>query len=114
MTGFRILLVLMFTTLLLYTTLVVLDSGVNFVTPFVGNIFDVGWQGQFNLDFMMLIMVTSLWIAWRHKFSLNGIAVALIWPVAGLMFLSMYLLVASYRANGNVSRMLLGDQVNEP
>lgn len=114
MTGFRILLVLMFTTLLLYTTFVVLDSGVNFVPTFFANMFSVGWQGQFNLDFMMLIMVTSLWIAWRHKFSLSGIAIALIWPVAGLMFLSIYLLIASYRANGNVSSILLGDQVNGP
>gem|GEM_PF-4932734 len=28
-----------------------------------------GWPGQFNLDFLCMLVLFGLWVAWRHRFS---------------------------------------------
>jgi len=27
------------------------------------------WPGQFNLDFMCMLLLAGLWVSWRHRFS---------------------------------------------
>ena len=91
-----------------YTGIVGLHHGWNLVPIFFGDIAAVTWPGQFNLDFTCLLMFTGLWLAWRHHFSPGGIALGLLGCVGGTSVLAPYLLVASFRADGDMRIVLLG------
>lgn len=110
MTLFRTLLALMFAVLLIYTGIAFANEGPNLIAAFSGNLRDLGWSGQFNLDFMTYLILSAIWVAWRHRFSAAGIMLALVASVAGILFLSIYLLVALARAGGDPVKLLLGDR----
>ncbi len=109
MLGFRGLLVAMFGVLLVYTAIVIADHGWNLLSIFFGDMATMTWPGQFNLDFMFMLMLSGLWVAWRHRFSAAGLALAVVAVFGGAAFLSVYLFVVSLRANGDVREVLLGD-----
>jgi hypothetical protein len=53
-------------------------------------------------------MLSGLWLAWRHHFSLGGLALGVLGFFGGIMVLAPYLLVASFKANGDMKMLLLG------
>lgn len=108
MRAFRTLLILMIATLFAYTATVGLRHGWNLFAIFFGDIAAVTWPGQFNLDFTCLLIFTGVWLAWRHHFSPTGLALGLLGVVGGTSVLAPYLLVASFRAEGDISVLLLG------
>ena len=114
MMPFRLLLVLIFTAIALYTGVVVTHHGFNLLPVFFGDMAGMAWPGQFNLDFMCMLALSGLWVAWRHRFGAAGIALGLAAFFGGALFLSAYLLVASFRADGNVEALLLGGRGNRP
>lgn len=73
MTAFRILLVVIFSSIAVYTAPVVLTYGINLFPVFFGDIAEMGWPGQFNLDFMGFLVLSALWTAWRNRFSAREI-----------------------------------------
>lgn len=77
---------------------------------FFGDMAKMGWPGQFNLDFMCMLMLSALWVAWRHRFSGRGLALGLLAFFGGALFLSVYLLVVTLGADGDVEALLLGPQ----
>jgi hypothetical protein len=107
MTAFRLLLAAMFVVLLGYTALVVRDHGMNLFAVFFGDMAKLGWPGQFNLDFMFMLMLSGLWVAWRHRFSAVGLGLGLLAFLGGASFLSVYLLVLSLRGS-DIRSILLG------
>jgi hypothetical protein len=108
MTGFRILLVAIITIVGVYTMFVVGEHGMDFLSPFYGDIAKMGWPGQFNMDFHAFLILGSVWLMWRHHFSPLGIFFGLVIFAGGAPFLCVYLLVASFQAHGDVKEMLLG------
>ena len=68
MVLFRALLLLMLIVLAVYTGVVVVEYGLILLNVFFRDIAALGWPGQFNLDFMMMLMLSGLWVAWRHRF----------------------------------------------
>jgi hypothetical protein len=114
MMPFRLLLVLIFTAITLYTGVVVAHHGLDLLPVFFGDMAGMAWPGQFNLDFMCMLALSGLWVAWRHRFGAAGIALGLAAFFGGALFLSAYLLVASFRADGNVEALLLGGRRNRP
>jgi hypothetical protein len=108
MQAFRTLLVLMIAALFAYTGIVGVHHGWNLFPIFFGDIVAMTWPGQFNLDFTCLLTFTGLWLAWRHHFTPSGLALGLLGCVGGTAVLAPYLLVASYRANGDMKVLLLG------
>lgn len=106
--GFRILLLAVFATLLVYTGVVITNSGWNLLPVFFGDMVKMEWPGQFNLDFMFMLSLSALWVAWRHKFSGAGLALALLAFFGGALFLSVYLFTVSLRAKGDIRTILLG------
>jgi hypothetical protein len=68
----------------------------------------MGWPGQFNLDFMSLLTLSGLWVAWRHRFSGPGLALGALAFVGGGLILAAYLLVVSFQARGDINEVLLG------
>jgi hypothetical protein len=75
---------------------------------FFGDMVAMTWAGQFNFDFMCFLTLSGLWLAWRHHFSLGGLALGVLGFFGGIMVPAPYLLLASYKANGNMKILLLG------
>jgi hypothetical protein len=109
MTFFRLFLVAVFVAISIYTLIVGLNHGWNLAPVFFGDMAQMAWPGQFNLDFMTFLLLSGLWLMWRHEFSLAGIGLGLVGVFGGMLFLSAYLLFASVRAKGNMATILLGE-----
>ncbi len=108
MALFRLLLLLMLAALAAYTALVIVNHGWNFLPTAFGDMFAMTWQKQFNLDFMSYLMLSAVWTAWRHHFSPLGLALSVIAFFGGMIFLAIYLLVASFQVKGDVAALILG------
>lgn len=93
-----------------YTTVTIAHHGWGLVPIFFGDMAAMGWPGQFNLDFMTLLLLSGLWVAWRHDFSAPGLLLVPIAVFGGMMFLSIYLLVQSFRCNDDFAVLLLGER----
>lgn len=109
MNRFRILLGVMLTAVALYTGITIAGHGWNLLPVFFGDIGKFAWPGQFDLDFMCMLALSALWVAWRHRFSAGGLGLAVVAFFGGTPFLCVYLLVVSLRAKGGISEILLGE-----
>jgi hypothetical protein len=95
-------------TVLVYTGMVGAAHGWNFAPVFFGDIAAVSWAGQFNVDFSCLLLLSGLWMAWRHQFSALGLVLGVLALVGGTPLLASYLLIVSVQCRGDVKAMLLG------
>ena len=108
MVGFRVLLLLLFGVLATYTGVVIAGSGWNLLAVFFGDMARGAWPGQFNLDFMMMLTLSALWVAWRHQFTPTGLGLAVLAFLGGASFLTVYLFILSFRSPNGVSEILTG------
>jgi hypothetical protein len=106
--AFRVLLIILCLTIASYTGIVIANHGLNLLPIFFGDMATLTWPGQFNLDFMCMLTLSGLWVSWRHHFSLSGLALGLLAFFLGASFLTIYLLILSYQAKGNMKELLLG------
>ncbi|MFM6951403.1 MAG: hypothetical protein ACKOW1_10320 [Novosphingobium sp.] len=109
MTLFRLSLATCLIAIAAYTSVTVGNHGFNLLPVFFGAMAEMGWPGQFNLDFMGFLALSALWVAWRHQFSTGGLALAVLAFFGGMLFLSIYLLVHTGRARGDFKMLLLGE-----
>jgi hypothetical protein len=110
MSLFRVYLIAIIVAVIGYTLPVVATHGLDLVPIFFGDIAKMGWPGQFNVDFLSFLMLGGLWLAWRHHFTLAGIALGLFIFAGGMPFLASYLLFHSFKTNGDMKALLLGEQ----
>ncbi len=110
MNGLRILLAVILVAVTLYTIPVVLAHGINLFPYFFGDIREMGWAGQFNVDFLGFLTMSAVWTAWRNQFSASGLALGTLAFFFGAPFLTIYLLYLSFSTNGNLPVMLLGSE----
>ncbi len=108
MTAFRLLLAAMLATIIVYTGQVMLVHGGDLIPVFFGDIGKMGWPGQFNTDFSCFLMLSGLWVAWRNQFSVGGLLLAIVAAFGGMLFLSLYLLILSFRTGNDFATILLG------
>lgn len=108
MTAFRLYLATLCLFLSYYTFVVISDFGINLFLPFFGAIGNMTWSGQFNLDFMMMLSLSALWVGWRARWSALGIVLAVLAFFGGALFLSVYLFVLCGQEQGDVKRILIG------
>ena len=111
MSAFRTLLIVMWVVVMAYTAVVVAHHGMGLLGIFFGDIATMTWPGQFNLDFLCMLTLSGLWVAWRHRFSAAGIGLGVLALFGGIVFLSAYLLVMSWRTDGDIEQILLGPRV---
>jgi hypothetical protein len=110
MNGLRALLVVILVTVVAYTLPVIAEHGLLVLLPtFFGDIAEMGWPGQFNLDFLGFLILSAVWTAWRNQFSAKGLLLAVLALFLGAPFLTLYLLVLSFVSSGDVKVMLLGE-----
>lgn len=107
-TAFRALLIVLWVVLAGYTTIVAANHGIGLLSVFFGDMAAMGWPGQFNLDFLFMLVLSGLWVAWRHQFSGAGLVLGLFALFGGSFFLTAYLLVVSVKARGEMKEVLLG------
>ena len=108
MIAFRALLVLMFVALATYTAMVINTEGWELLSIFFSDMAKMQWPGQFNLDFMLMLTLSGLWVAWRHQFSAAGLGLGVLAFFGGALFLSVYLLIQTLRTKGDMRVVLLG------
>lgn len=108
MTLFRIFLVTIIAAVGVYTAIVIAHHGMGLYPIFFGDIAAMSWPGQFNLDFLCFLIMSGVWVAWRHAFSVGGLVLGFAAFNLGAPFLAAYLLVESYRNKGNSAAILLG------
>lgn len=98
----------LFVVLAIYTIVVVANHGANLVPAYFADVFSLTWTGQFVVDFTTYLVLTALWVGWRHEFSGAGIVLALLALVGGMLFFALYLLFAVRQAKGDPAKLLLG------
>jgi hypothetical protein len=108
MRRLQALLVVMLVGVVAYAVPVVLRHGLDFPAVFVRDVLALGWPGQFNLDFLCLLVLAALWLAWRDRFAPAGLLKAGLTLVGGTPVLCAVLLLASRDARGDLRRLLLG------
>jgi hypothetical protein len=109
MGALRLFLAVIFLVIAGYTFVVASNHGVGLLPIFFADMAKMEWPGQFNLDFMCMLSLSALWVAWRHRFSAAGIVLGGAAFFGGAFFLSAYLLVQSIRVGGDVEALLLGE-----
>ncbi len=108
MNLFRTILIIMLFAIVIYTSITISMHGLNLLPHFFGAISKMNWQGQFNFDFMMFLILSGLWTAWRNGFSGSALALGSLAVFFGILFLSAYLLYLSYRTERSMKQILLG------
>ena len=96
--------------LVVYTAIVMANHGGNLVPIFFNDMAAMAWPGQFNLDFMGFLMLSGLWIGWRHEYSLIGWLLTPLALFGGMLFLTIYILIQSFRLNGDLKALLIGER----
>jgi len=107
MANLRILLAVIFVGIAGYTAVTIANHGMNLLPAFFGDMAEMAWPGQFNFDFMCMLLLSGLWVSWRHEFSPAGLALGLLAVFGGALFLSAYLLIVTAKEK-DVRALLLG------
>ena len=110
MGAFRILLGCIFLTIFAYTAVVIANHGMGLLSVFFGDMAKMAWPGQFNLDFAGFLVLSGLWLAWRHHFSPAGLALGVLGLFGGAPVLTAYLFFASRQVDGDWARLFLGEE----
>lgn len=105
---FRLYVAILFITIVTYTVIVFANHGAAFVPEFIAGVTSMTWTGQFNVDFMMYLGISAIWIVWRHRFTPAGFILGFVALTAGALFLMPYLFVVAGRAQGDPAVLLLG------
>jgi len=108
MSTFRVFLAILWLAIASYTSVVIANHGLGLLQVFFGDMALMAWPGQFNLDFMCMLLLSGLWVSWRHHFSATGLLLGVLAVLGGAFFLTTYLLVVSHRMSGGIPELLLG------
>ncbi len=108
MTSLRVSLVVFTIAIFAVTFAAVAASGFNWPAVFLGDLVALNWRSQFNADLVIHLGLIGVWVAWREGFGVKGVIYGAFCVIWGGMFTFPYLLVASYRANGDPRAIVLG------
>ena len=110
MTALRLFLLVSTVVIYLFTYLAIASHGINWPAVAVGDIVSLNWRSQFDIDFVIHLLLLASWISWREGFSLKGHFFGFLSIVMGGMFSFPYLIYATYLANGDPRGILLGNR----
>lgn len=110
MTIFRLFLAACVAVIIGYTAATIANHGFNLLPVFFGDMAAMAWPGQFNLDFFTFLLLSGLWVSWRHHFSLGGLVLGVIAVFGGMLFLATYLLILCDRSGGDIRIVMLGNR----
>jgi hypothetical protein len=96
-------------TIYLFTYFAVSAHGINWPAVAIADILALNWRSQFDIDFVIHLLLLATWISWREGFSLKGHVFGILSIVMGGMFSFPYLIYATYSAKGDPKAVLLGE-----
>ncbi|WP_422857792.1 hypothetical protein ACOKFD_09930 [Flagellimonas sp. S174] len=108
--ALKVLLVIQTIGLLIYSVIAIHNDGIDFLTRFQEFATSLTWMGQFALDFQCYLMLSALWIAWRNKFSIKSILIAVVAMILGIIVFAPYLLFLLTKEKGNLKKVLIGNR----
>lgn len=108
MNRLRILLIVFLLVVTGYTVVAIGNEGWNLYSYYFSNLAEMGWSGQFNADFTTYLVLSGLWLAWRHHFSGVGLLIGFGGSMLGMPFLSAYLLIVMAKDKPDMAELLLG------
>ncbi len=109
MTAFRITLAALWVAITAYTAVVIANHGIFFLPVYIADIARMGWAGQFDVDFGIMLILAALWVAWRHGFSGKGILFSVLTMNLGAFFITAYLFIVSGKS-ADMKAVLVGDR----
>ena len=101
MIALRLFLVISAFTIFLVTYIAIEDQGIFWPTVFFGDILNLGWRSQFNIDFLIHLLLLATWIAWREGNTAKGYVFGFLSIFMGGMFGFLYVLYATFEAKGD-------------
>lgn len=81
---------------------------------FMSDIKAMSWRAQFNVDFLVHLLLFGSWVAWRSRFRPTGVVLGVFCVLGGGALTLAYILVASIQAKGSVQSLLLGRRIETP
>ncbi|WP_342076003.1 hypothetical protein [Yoonia sp. SS1-5] len=108
MSQLRTTLTILLLAMVLVTLTAVTNEGFDLISPYVGPILALSWQGQFNVDFACYLVLSGIWMAWRQGFTNGGISLGVLAPPLGMLFFAPYLIYLIGKSGGDPRRFLLG------
>ena len=113
MQAFRAFLLVFFLLIAGYTFIVGFNHGWDLLSVFLTDLTSLTWPGQFDLDFWGYLLLSGLWVAWRHRFSPRGLALGGLASVAGTLFFMPYLIWLTLETKGDMAKLLMGERARE-
>ena len=92
--------------LMIYTFLAFQSQGPDLFSFFLGNIKELGWNGQFNLDFACYLTLSGLWIMWRHQYRLGAVVFGFAAMILGIIVFAPYLILLLIQHQGDLKKVL--------
>lgn len=99
---------MLFLLILVSTAAAVKTEGWNFMHPFLAAMRYWNWNAQFLTDFTCYLLLSGIWIMWRHGFTPQAISGGLLAMVLGFLVFAPYLLFLLLRSKGDVHWVLTG------
>jgi len=90
------------------TVIAIIGHGLLWPVTAFGDLAALNWRSQFNFDFVIFLVLSSSWIVWREGAGAKAYSCGFLNIFLGGMFCFPYLLLASYRAQGDIRKLLLG------
>jgi len=87
--------------------------GINWPAVYFGDLLKLDWRSQFNTDLLIHLCLFTIWVTWREGFTPKGFLFGFLSFFCGAMFGGPYVLIATYKANGDLKAMLLGVHINQ-
>ena len=84
------------------------QHGFNWPAVFFADLLQLDWRSQFNIDFLIHLLLLATWVSWREGFTAKGYLFGFLSIFMGGMFGFPYLLAATYKAKGDPTKILLG------
>lgn len=94
----------------LLTYLAITSQGINWPLVAIEDIVALNWRSQFDVDFIIHLVLLASWISWREGFTTKGHVFGVLSIVMGGMFSFPYLIRATYLAKGDPVEILLGSR----
>ena len=110
MIALRIFLLVSTAAIYLLTYTAVVSQGLNWPAVALADIAALNWRSQFDVDFVIHLLLLATWISWREGFTPKGYVFGVLSIVMGGMFTFPYLIHASYVAKGDPREILLGQR----